>query len=136
MKTVITVFIILGMIATPWQLCYSLSQVIGSGNPMLFLGLLAYFFTIPVGIITLVKVKNAVSKGDVISWGVLSLLLVSLVGGILILAASDSVYAKSYPADTVMYKDSEEKVEKPEVINPVPDEPEQADTPDPYGKQQ
>ena len=54
--------------------------------------LLLYFPIIPICIVTLQNIKHSKDKNEVVSSGVLSMLFVSFIGGILILAINDMDY--------------------------------------------
>lgn len=71
----IKIFIIIGIVLT--------------GLTSFFIG---FAWSIPLGIIGLQKVKEAKTKSDNTSWGIIILFLVSLIAGILILAGNEQDY--------------------------------------------
>lgn len=86
----IKVWIIIGMILTPAAIGGPIMRVIPS--PQNLVVLLLYAITVPLGIYTLKKLKKAKCRQDVIGVGILCIFLVSLIGGILILASDDKIY--------------------------------------------
>ena len=90
-KKVIIIFLIIGAILTPIASMFSIPGIsslfyisVDTGSVNFFF-LLEYLYTIPVCICTLKKLDSAHCKRDLIGWGVTSMLLVSFIGGFLIL---------------------------------------------------
>ena len=82
---VIRIWMIIGTVLTPLVLG---SSMIGLG-PYSVICLAFYGITIPLCIYVLRILKSARSRNDLIEWGILSLFLISIVGGILILILKD-----------------------------------------------
>ena len=88
--TAARVFIIIGMILTPLSL---VSSILGpTGSLFALLGLIMYVITIPLGVSTIVKLNTASDKRDVIPFGVFCIPLVSVLGGILVLAIDPKLF--------------------------------------------
>ena len=79
------VWLIIGTVLTPLSAGGSFLGSVQSPFALLFL--LLYAVTIPLCVFTIRAIKTAKNKNDVIGWGVISLLFVSLIGGVLILSA-------------------------------------------------
>ena len=73
MKTCAKVFLIIGM-------CLTFYLVL----PLIF------------GIITIKKLDTVLTRGEIIPWGVLSIIFVSQIGGILVLCMSDDHFRENY----------------------------------------
>ena len=82
---VIRIWMIIGTVLTPLVLG---SSMIGLG-PYSVICLAFYGITIPLCVYVLRILKSARSRNDLIEWGILSLFLISIVGGILILILKD-----------------------------------------------
>ena len=82
---VIRIWMIIGTVLTPLVLG---SSMIGLG-PYSVIWLAFYGITIPLCVYVLRILKSARSRNDLIEWGILSLFLISIVGGILILILKD-----------------------------------------------
>lgn len=89
---VIKVWIIIGMILTPLMFTGQFFLNNPNPSPFAFLGLLEYAITIPLGIVTIRKLKTAGLKGPLIGWGIVTMLFVSFLGGLLILCIKDNKF--------------------------------------------
>lgn len=87
----IKVWTILGIILTPLSIGGTILYATNYSRASLF-ALLIYLITIPVGIWVLHRVKYAPSKDETTRAGVVSLLFVSIIGGILILCTKESQF--------------------------------------------
>ena len=83
--TACKVWLIIGAVLTPLSAGGSFLSSVQSPFALLFL--LLYAVTIPLCCFAIKAIKTAKNKNDVIGWGVVSLVFVSLIGGILILSA-------------------------------------------------
>lgn len=103
--TTARVFIVLGMILTPMVIASSI--VAPTGSPLGLIGLVAYVFTIPLGVTTIRKLNTAQDKREVIPWGVITFILVSALGGILVLSINDNLFKDgNHPASPHRVYDS------------------------------
>jgi transcriptional regulator with XRE-family HTH domain len=87
----VKVFMIIGMVSTPLSWCLSLFNLFGP-SPYVYLALLYYCVSLPLGIVSLLKLKHASNKGETIKYGVLSLIFVSAVAGILMLCMNEGQF--------------------------------------------
>ena len=89
--TTIKVWLIIGCILTPLVVAGSIIGSPDTMNPAVgYIALALYALTIPLCIWALKRCRKATSRNDLITPGVVSLLFVSLIGGILLLATKDS----------------------------------------------
>lgn len=87
----VKVFMIIGMVSTPLSWSLSLFNLFGP-TPYVFLSLLYYCVSLPLGIVSLLKLKRASNKGETIKYGVLCLIFVSAVAGILMLCMNEGQF--------------------------------------------
>ena len=92
MLTAIIVLLILGAITTPLASFLSNYALTNTFN---YFALFDYIITIPVCTFSIRACIKAKSKQDLIGWGIASLILVSLVGGILMLVVNDNSFEGS-----------------------------------------
>ena len=59
---------------------------------------LTFYLILPIvfGVITIKKLDTVLIRGEIIPWGVLSIIFVSQVGGILVLCMSDDHFRENY----------------------------------------
>ncbi len=86
--TLATVFLILGAAFTPLVSFINLYNLFKSGIALI--ALLGYLVTIPLCVVTILKMKTAERRDQLILWGVLSIFFVSLLGGIFVLVIKES----------------------------------------------
>ena len=90
--TVIKVWMIIGCILSPMSVSGSFASALG---PYSLLFLVLYAITIPLCCTVLSIVKHSHEKSETVGAGVLSLLLISFIGGIIILTINDGDYEMS-----------------------------------------
>lgn len=112
---VIKIWLIIGAALTPLVSCGSFLR--NQYRPEAVFFLLLFLVTIPLCIIAINKCKKAKTHNELIAIGIISLIFVSVIGGILILSTSDNYFENCEATQTNSGGTKDEKVSTPEASN-------------------